>query len=218
MTSLNFLAFREILALINTWAVGLISSMGYPGLATVMFLENVFPPIPSEIILPLAGSMTISGRFSLLGITLVGMIGSVVGAWVFYGVGYWWDEKRLRFLIQRFGKWLLLSEDDLNRAITWFQRHGDWIVFLARMIPMVRSLISIPAGLTRMNFLRFTLFTALGTACWSFCLAFGGRLLGEHWTEIDLLLSQYEGIVLAALGLACVVFVMKKLNKNTASR
>ena len=99
MDLIDISTFHEILEWVSGWASSMITTMGYPGLAAVMFLENVFPPIPSEIILPFAGSLSITGRFSLLGITLVGMLGSVAGAWVFYGIGYWLDENRVRFLM-----------------------------------------------------------------------------------------------------------------------
>jgi len=129
MTHIEFFHVYEIIKQVNNWVLNLISSSGYPGLGFVMFLENVFPPIPSEIILPLAGSLTTKGDFSLAGITLVGMIGSVAGAWVFYGIGYFIDEKRVRSLIGKFGKWLLLSTNDLDRALNWFKKYGNWVVF-----------------------------------------------------------------------------------------
>ena len=176
-----------------------------------MFAENVFPPIPSEIVLPFAGSMTMNGPFTLGGITFFGMLGSVAGAWVFYGLGWWFDERRVRYLVNRFGKWFLLSEQDLDRALSWFHRFGDWVVFFGRMIPMVRSLISIPAGLARMNPLRFTLFTALGTAIWSFALAAGGRLLGENWQQVEFFLSQYKLAVICLAGVGLAVFLLRRL-------
>jgi membrane protein DedA with SNARE-associated domain len=212
LTSSEFSYTHELLTTINAWVLNLISTLGYPGLGLVMFLENVFPPIPSEIILPLAGSLTLKGDFSLAGITLVGMLGSVAGAWVFYGIGYWFDEKRVRFLIQTYGKWFLLSTQDLDRALTWFQRYGSWVVFFGRMIPMVRSLISIPAGLSRMNWAKFTLFTALGTACWSFLLAFAGQTLGKNWGQVEAYLASYETVVWIVLGLGIIMFALKKLN------
>jgi membrane protein DedA with SNARE-associated domain len=187
---------QDLFEMVNTWASNLIQTLGYPGLGLVMFLENVFPPIPSEIILPMAGSLTLNGDFSLLGITLVGMVGSVAGAWFFYGLGYWLDEKKVRFIIRTYGKWLFLSTADLDRALAWFQRYGGWVVFFGRMIPMVRSLISIPAGLAKMNWVRFTIFTALGTACWSFLLAFAGQMLAKkNWAKVEEYLAQYENVV-----------------------
>ncbi len=205
---------QNLFELINAWVSQLMLTLGYPGLGLVMFLENVFPPIPSEIILPLAGSLTLTGDFSLLGITLVGMAGSVAGAWVFYGLGYWLDEKRVRCLIQRYGKWLFLSTDDLDRALAWFHRYGGWVVFFGRMIPMLRSLISVPAGLSRMNWVKFTFFTALGTACWSFLLAFAGRVLGSNWAQVEIFLGQYELVVWVGLGIGMMAFVIQKLGRK----
>lgn len=202
---------HEIMDWAINWTSGLISTMGYPGLAFVMFLENVFPPIPSEIILPFAGSLSITGHFSLMGITLVGMAGSVTGAWVFYSLGYCLSESRVKLLIKRYGKWMLLSENDFDRASNWFQHHGDIIIFFGRMIPMIRSLISIPAGLARMNPIRFTLFTAMGTALWSFGLAFAGKLLGKNWILIDQFLSKYDLIVSISFAVVLITFTLKKL-------
>jgi membrane protein DedA with SNARE-associated domain len=212
MPSYEFIFIHELLVIVNAWILNLILTLGYPGLGIVMFLENIFPPIPSEIILPLAGSLTLKGDLSLTGITLVGMLGSVAGAWVFYGIGYWLDEKRVRLLIQTYGKWFLLSTNDLDRALAWFQRYGYWVVFFGRMIPMVRSLISVPAGLAKMNWAKFTLFTALGTACWSFLLAFAGQMLGKNWGQVEVYLARYDTIVWTVLGVGILTFVIKKLD------
>lgn len=200
----------SLLEQIGNLVTASIHSAGYAGLTALMFLENVFPPIPSELVLPLAGSLTLDGKFSLLGITLAGMIGSVAGAWVFYGLGYWLDERRVRLLIEKYGKWFLLSTSDLDRALSWFQRYGNWVIFFGRMVPMVRSLLSIPAGLARMNWLKFTLYTALGTACWSFILAFTGQTLGKNWGLVEQYIAQYEMVVLFALGIGLATFVVKK--------
>lgn len=196
----------DILNAINDWVQSLISTMGYPGLGLVMFLENVFPPIPSELVLPFAGWLTMGddATFTLLGVTVVGAIGSVAGAYFFYGLGRWFDERRVRFLLQRFGKWFLLSERDLDISLTWFERYGEYVIFFARMVPIVRSIISVPAGLAKMNIPRFTLYTALGTALWSFILALAGRLLGESWPVVVEIIDQYEHVVLV-LGVLAVV-------------
>lgn len=203
---------QRIFEIVNVWVSNLIQTLGYPGLGIVMFLENVFPPIPSGIILPLAGSLTLKGEFSLIGISIVGMLGSVAGAWVFYGIGYWFDEKRVRFLLQAYGKWFMLSIKDLDRALLWFERYGVWVVFFGRMIPLVRSVISIPAGLTKMNWIQFTVFTALGTACWSFLLALAGQTLGKNWGLVERYLAQYEIIVWVLIGVGVIGFVLKKVN------
>jgi len=196
----------NILNAINEWVQSLITTMGYPGLGLVMFLENVFPPIPSELVLPFAGWLTMGedSPYTLLGVTVVGAFGSVLGAYFFYGLGRWFDESRVRFLLQRFGKWFLLSEKDLDIALAWSERYGDYVVFFARMVPIVRSVISVPAGLAKMNFTRFTIYTALGTALWSFILALAGRLLGESWHVVVDVIDQYEHVVLV-LGILTVV-------------
>ena len=202
----------DILNAINLWVQSIIRSMGYPGLGMVMFLENVFPPIPSEIVLPLAGWLTLGedASFTLTGVTLTGSAGSVAGAYVFYGLGRWFDERRVRYLLRRFGKWFMLSEHDLDISLAWFKKYGEYVVFFGRMVPIVRSLISVPAGLARMNVARFTIYTAAGTALWSFALAFAGRLLGESWPLVAEFISKYEHLVLALGVLAVVAFVVHR--------
>ncbi len=196
----------DILNAITEWALEIIKTLGYPGLGFIMFLENVFPPIPSEAVLPLAGWLTLgeNATFTLLGVTIVGAIGSVAGAFFFYGIGRWFDESRVRYLLQRFGKWFMLSESDLDTALAWFKKYGEYVIFFGRMVPIVRSLISVPAGLAKMNIPRFTFYTALGTASWSFALAFAGRLLGESWPVVSDVINQYEHVVYA-LGIITVV-------------
>ena len=205
----------DILNAINLWAQSIIRTMGYPGLGLIMFLENVFPPIPSELVLPLAGWLTLEegSRFSLLGVTIVGAIGSVAGAFFFYGLGKWFDESRVRYLLQRFGKWFLLSEDDFDVALSWFARYDEVVIFFGRMVPIVRSLISVPAGLANMNIGKFTLYTAVGTALWSFVLAFAGRMLGENWSLVADFIDKYETIVLVVCVVAVVVFVINRVLK-----
>ena len=208
----------ELLNTINTWAQSIISSLGYPGLGIVMFLENVFPPIPSEIVLPLAGSLTLTGRFTLAGVTLVGAIGSVVGALFFYGLGYWFDESRIRWLLERYGKWLMLATEDLDRAMAWFGRYGEYVIFFGRMVPIVRSLISIPAGLSKMNLGKFCLYTSIGTALWSFMLAFAGRILGQNWHAVSDWIGRYEDVVLVVGVLVVVAFFGSRLWRHLRQR
>ena len=205
----------DILNAINTWAQNIIRTLGYPGLGLIMFLENVFPPIPSELVLPLAGWLTLeeNARFSLLGVTIVGAIGSVAGAFFFYGLGKWFDEKRVRYLLQRFGKWFLLSEDDFDVALSWFDKYDEYVIFFGRMVPIVRSLISVPAGLANMHIGKFTIYTAVGTALWSFILAFAGRMLGENWSMVADFIDQYEHLVLILGAVAVVAFFANRLIK-----
>ncbi len=202
----------NILNAINEWALGIIQTLGYPGLGLVMFLENVFPPIPSEVVLPLAGWLTLdrSTGFTMVGVTIVGAIGSVAGAFFFYGLGKWFDESRVRFLLRRYGRWFMLSEHDLDVALAWFGRYDEYVVFFARMVPIVRSLISVPAGLAEMPVGRFAFYTAVGTALWSFLLAFAGRLLGAQWALVAEFIDRYQNIVIVVTVLAIVYFFFSR--------
>jgi len=204
----------DALNAIKIWVEQIISSMGYVGLYIVMFLENVFPPIPSEVVLPLAGSLTLSGRFSILWITLIGMLGSLTGAFLFYGLGKWLGESRVRTIIEKYGRFALLSTNDLDKSLEWFDKYDDWVIFFSRMVPIVRSLISIPAGIATMNITKFSFYTILGTALWSFLLAMGGRLLGEQWPLIAEFINTYQNIVLVVAVAAVLFFLGSRLLKK----
>jgi membrane protein DedA with SNARE-associated domain len=205
------MGLRELVGTIVTWAQSVVSTMGYPGLVMVMFLENVFPPIPSEVILPLAGSLALEGRFTLLGVTAVGTVGSIAGALVFYAVGHLFGEARVRFLMRRYGRWLMLSEADFDKALEWFDRYGERVIFFGRMVPIVRSLISIPAGIASMNLGFFCLYTAIGTGMWSFLLALAGYLLGKSWPLVSEWVSRYEKAAIVIGILAVVIFFARRL-------
>ncbi len=204
----------DILNAIKIFVEQIISSMGYVGLYLVMFLENVFPPIPSEVVLPMAGSLTLTGRFSVFWITFIGMLGSLTGAFLFYGLGKWLGEPRVRTIIEKYGRYALLSTNDLDRSLEWFDKYDDWVIFFSRMVPIVRSLISIPAGIATMNITKFSFFTILGTALWSFLLALGGRLLGEQWPLIAELINTYQNIVLVITAAAVLFFIGSRLLKK----
>ena len=204
----------DALNAIKIWVEQIISSMGYVGLYLVMFLENVFPPIPSEVVLPQAGSLTLTGRFSVFWITIIGMLGSLTGAFLFYGLGKWLGEPRVRTIMEKYGRYALLSTNDLDRSLEWFDKYDDWVIFFSRMVPIVRSLISIPAGIAAMEITKFSFFTILGTALWSFLLALGGRLLGEQWPLIAEFINTYQNIVLVIAIAAVLLFIGSRLSKK----
>ena len=199
---------------IKVWVEGIISTGGYPGLFFVMFLENVFPPIPSEVVLPLAGSLSLTGRFTIPLITIVGMLGSLTGAFLFYALGKWLGEVRLRNFVGKYGKYALLSVEDFDKSKGWFDKYDEWVIFFSRMVPIVRSLISIPAGVANMNLAKFSIYTILGTALWSFILSYAGRLLGEQWPVITDFINTYQNVVLAVALFAVVAFVTNRLVKK----
>lgn len=210
------MGLSHLLDAVAMWVQDIIRAMGYLGLGIVMFLENVFPPIPSEAVLPMAGWLAFEkeGNFTLWGVTLVGAIGSVSGALVFYGLGYWFGEQRVRELLRRYGKWLLLKEEDFDTALAWFDRYGEHVIFFGRMVPIVRSLVSIPAGIASMNLGRFNLYTALGTSLWSFLLALAGYLLGKNWGLVMEWVSRYEKVVIVLSAAAVIFFVVSRLRQR----
>ena len=193
------------------WIVGLVETLGYPGLAIVVALENVFPPIPSEAVLPLAGFLVSQGRMTLWGAVLASTVGSVLGALVLYCLGAAWGEERLRSLVQKHGWWLTIDEEDLDRANEWFDRHGRTAVFVARLAPLTRSLISVPAGVKRMPMATFLLYTTLGSGIWNAILIGAGMLLGANWGIVEKYQS-YFGLAVVILMVGAVVwFIGRRL-------
>lgn len=167
------------------WIAAFLESGGALAIAALMFLENVFPPIPSELIMPLAGFNAARGGAPLWLAILAGGIGSLAGAYFWYLIGYAFGPIRMRMLVVRHGRWLTLNLSDFERAEQWFQRHGSAVVFFGRFIPTVRTLISIPAGIEKMPQGRFLLFTALGSFIWSGGLAMAGYLLEDRYEQVE---------------------------------
>lgn len=209
----------EILEQLRVIIEHVIVGVGYPGIAVVMFAENVFPPIPSELVMPFAGFLVAQQRLSLVGILIAGTLGSVLGALALYYLGRWLDEPVIRALVRRYGRFLLIEERDLDRAMAFFARFGQMVVFFGRLVPVVRSLISIPAGMNRMPMGAFLLSTTLGTVLWNGLLAVIGLVLGEHWQAVLGLVKQYEKMTLLALaGLALAFFYLRLRGTRTVTR
>jgi membrane protein DedA with SNARE-associated domain len=181
------------------WAMETIFSAGYGGLVFLMFLENVFPPIPSELIMPLAGYLASTERMALAGVIVAGTIGSVMGALPLYYAGRRLGAERLKHFADRHGRWLTLCGADIERANQWFKRHGGAAVFFGRLVPGIRSLISIPAGISRMNLALFLTFTTVGAALWTAVLASLGYVLGRNFKQIDRFLDPASWVVLGLI-------------------
>ena len=183
------------------WVIETIRSMGYVGVALLMCLENLFPPIPSELIMPLAGVLAAQGDMSLAGVVAAGSVGSIVGQTAWYWVGCRVGEDRLRRLAERHGRWLALSPGDLDYARDWLTRHGALALLVGRLVPTVRTLISLPAGIARVPFWRFLAYSTVGTTAWTAGLAAAGYLLRSRFTRIDDVLGPVSTtIVVAMLG------------------
>jgi membrane protein DedA with SNARE-associated domain len=181
------------------WITGFISSTGYLGIALLMFAENVFPPIPSELIMPFAGFVAARGELNAIGVLVAGVVGSLLGAVPWYLAGRWLGNERLKRMADRHGRWLTVSREDLERAEAWFHRYGLVSVVVGRLVPAVRTLISVPAGITRMHPIPFFAYSALGTLVWTGFLVGAGYLLESHYERVAEWIDPFSKLVLGAI-------------------
>lgn len=200
------------------WIVGFVRDAGYPGVALLMFLENVFPPIPSEVIMPLAGFVAARGEMNFALVVLSGTLGSLAGALFWYYVGVWLGNGRVDWAIGRFGRILTMDLDDLEKARVWFRWKAHWAVFLGRLVPTVRTLISVPAGIAPMPLRSFLLWTTLGTAAWTTLLAAAGYLLEAQYERIQDWIDPASKVVIAAIVLFYVYRVVTYRRTPAAPR
>jgi membrane protein DedA with SNARE-associated domain len=196
------------------WVTRVIEALGYAGLAILVALEQVFPPIPSEVILPLAGFLTGQGRFSFPLVLIATTAGSLVGALVLYGIGAAIGQRRVTRLFERYGHWALLTPDDLTRSEQWFDRYGPIAVIIGRLVPIVRSLVSIPAGYRRMPLGQFLLLTGFGSALWNGTLIALGWVLGENWHIIEQYVGWLQYVVIAVAAFLVARFVWQRLRER----
>jgi membrane protein DedA with SNARE-associated domain len=195
---------------LSDWVTDVIGELGYVGVALLVALENLFPPIPSEIVLPFAGFVASDGDATLPGMIAAATVGSLAGAWVLYGVAAWIGPTRLHSFLVRHGRWARVTPGDVVRAEHWFDRRGTIAVLVGRCVPLIRSLVSIPAGFRRMPFLTFTLFTALGSLIWNAALIGTGYALRDNWEDVEPILDVVQYVVLAVIVLAIGWFVWSR--------
>ncbi|MDO8213787.1 DedA family protein [Conexibacter sp. CPCC 206217] len=180
-----------------------VTTLGYPGIFAAMVAENLFPPIPSEVVLPLAGFEVDSGDLNFVLVVVAATLGSLAGALILYAIGLYGG----RPAVLRWGRVLRVSASDLDRAEDWFDRWGDWVVLFARVVPLARSLVSIPAGMMRMGLVRFIALTTLGSLVWNTVLVFAGRQLGANWDDVTNVIERYSLVIRVAAVLAIVAGV-----------
>jgi Uncharacterized membrane-associated protein len=196
---------------ITSWLL----TMGSFGVAALMLFENVFPPLPSELIMPFAGYLAASGDLSFGAVIVAGTIGSVAGAFLWYWIGSLATEPRLRRFIARHGRWLTISESDLDRSLSWFRKNGGKAVFIGRMVPGVRTLISVPAGMTGMRMLPFLIYTSLGSLIWTSALTVSGYVLKAHFAKVEVLINPVTNILLLSL---VVLYVWRLVRPKALER
>ncbi|HYG88274.1 MAG TPA: DedA family protein [Azospirillum sp.] len=188
------------------WITGMVERTGYVGIALLMLLENVFPPIPSELIMPLAGFSAARGQLNLVMVVLAGTVGSVAGAMFWYYVGRWLGCERLKQLAARHGRWLTVTPGEVDAAAGWFRRHCGKSVLLGRLIPTVRTLISVPAGITEMALSKFLVYSVAGTGIWSGFLVGAGYLLEDQYERVAAWVNPVANLV---IGMIAVYYIYR---------
>ena len=186
---------------------------GYFGVAFLIMIENLFPPIPSEVILTFGGFMTTTTELNIPLMIVAATIGAVVGAAILYGVGTLLDVERLDKIVDKYGNLLRITHADIHKADSWFDRYGFWTVFFCRFVPLIRSLISLPAGMANMNFGLFLLFTTIGTVIWNTVLIYLGAAVGSQWETIVHYMDIYSNIayvIIAIVGIAVIIWYIRK--------
>jgi membrane protein DedA with SNARE-associated domain len=185
----------------SDWVVRMIEQSGYLGVAFLMFLETVFPPIPSEVIMPVAGMAAAKGKLAFIPVVASGTAGAMLGNTVWYLAARALGVDRLKPLITRYGRWLTVTWPEVARAERWFARHGTFFVFFGRLLPTIRSLVSVPAGLLRMRFKSFFIASLLGTGIWTTILATAGYKLQENVSEVERMVGPVSNAVLVVLAI-----------------
>ena len=196
------------------WITNTVNSLGYVGIALLMLLENIFPPIPSELIMPLSGFTVTQGKLDFTYVVISGVIGSVLGALPWYYLGKFWGLRRIKKLADRYGKWLTISSKEIQKAKQWFERRGKQAACFSRLVPGVRTYISIPAGISKMPLFPFLFYSTLGTAAWVSILTYAGYILGANYDRVKQLLAPVTIVVILFLIFSSIVWVVKRKKKS----
>ena len=198
----------------EAWITAVMENYGYAGIFFLILMENIFPPIPSEVVLTVGGFMTTTAGMTVFGVIAASTAGSVSGAIILYYLGRWLSVERLEGIVESHGKWLRIKKQDLIKADAWFDRYGVWTVFFGRLVPVVRSLISIPAGMSGMKLKWFLLFTTAGTLIWNMILVTIGAAVGENREAIMRQLELYSNFVYVLLILGAIMGIWYFIRKR----
>lgn len=187
-----------------------IQNLGYPGIAMLMGIESACIPLPSEIIMPFSGYLALIGHFTIWGTALAGAIGSVLGSLIAYAIG----AQGGRPFIEKYGRYILIRKSDLDSADRWFNTYGDLTILFGRMLPVVRTFIALPAGISRMSLWRFNLYTFIGSFIWCYFLAWIGFLLGRHWNQLETWFHRFDAFILSLLIISIIVYIYRHFKKS----
>jgi membrane protein DedA with SNARE-associated domain len=199
-----------LFAALGSFALSAISTFGYGGIFFLMMLESMVLPVPSELVMPFAGFLIEKGSFSFLFVVIASTLGSITGSLIFYYIG----KTGGHALVERYGKYVLINHEDVIKTEKWFNKRGELTIFFARLIPVVRHLISLIAGIGKMNVKKFTLYTIIGAALWNGILAYLGFILGQHWAEVNQYTDQISIVIVILIIGFVVYFVYRHLKKR----
>ncbi|MGF1492873.1 MAG: DedA family protein [Microcoleaceae cyanobacterium] len=196
------------------WITDTVNALGYVGIALLMLLENIIPPIPSELIMPLAGFSVNQGELNFFYVLIAGVLGSVLGALPWYYLGRAWGLERIERLADRYGRWLTISSQDIRRAKQWFDNRGKETACFSRLVPGVRTYISVPAGISKMSLPIFLFYSTLGTTLWVGFLTYAGYILGANYDRVKGFIAPISSVVLIILAIASIAWVIKRKKRN----
>lgn len=200
---------------LTDWVIDVIDAIGYAGVALLVAIENLFPPIPSEVVLPAAGFAAGQGEANVIGMMVAATVGSLVGAWALYLIAAAIGPERIHRFVIRYGKWFGVKAQDLERAESWFDDHANVAVLICRCVPLIRSLVSVPAGFRRMAPVPFTIYTIIGSLVWNVILVGAGYALGDRWEQVGEYVDVLQYVVVAALAAFVVWWVWTRMLSPT---
>lgn len=199
-----------MLELIGSTIIRFIDTLGYFGVFLLMTLESALIPIPSEITMPFSGSLVVLGTFNFWIVVLVGTIGNLVGSLLAYWLGWWGGETVVRTVIVKYGKYFLISEHEYDQSERWFRKHGEIIVFVSRILPILRTFISLPAGVAKMKLVKFIIYTTIGSLIWAYFLTSIGVVLGNNWESLQVYFHKFDLVIVAAGIIAVIWYIRHK--------
>lgn len=203
----------QVITTLTHFIISVIQKSGYLGIFGLMMAESALIPIPSEVTMPFAGYLAVLGRFNIYFVIFVGALANLTGSILAYWLGLWGQEAVVRKLIKKYGKYLLISEHEFNHSEIWFRKYGDKVVFFSRILPVVRTFISLPAGVAEMNFWKFSYLTFLGSLIWSALLTYIGFTLGRNWHSIEVYYRKFEYMIVIVSIMIIGHYIYHKIKK-----
>lgn len=189
---------EQIMGFLTSLIIQVIQSTGYFGIFLLMTAESALIPIPSEVTMPFAGYLASTGQFNIYAVILTGAFANLVGSLIAYYLGFWGEDAFVRQLIRKYGKWILITVHEYDHAERWFRKYGERIVFISRILPIIRTFISLPAGVAKMNLRKFIILTFVGSLIWSAFLTYIGVIMGKNWNSIEVYYRKFEYVIVGA--------------------